>query len=130
MQELVQNLKDEQMFDAVLSIAQKQLWQSTSRQNRKMMAYSNLVIGEILEQEYSKDSQSLNQAKTHLLDAHEAYQKSSHVLSDDEFCRVCMSLSTLFRLTDNLGESKRFLELCASKSKDNHMLLRFYLESC
>jgi len=80
------------------------------------MAYSNMIIGETLVLEYSKLAGSLDQAKTHLIDAYEAYQKSSHVLSDDEYCRVCMALSTLFRLNDNLGESKRFLELCASKS--------------
>jgi hypothetical protein len=130
LEELVRTLKDEQMFDAVLFIAKGQLTLSTSRQNKKMMAFSNMVIGEILVQEYSKMPGSLDQARTHLLDAHEAYQKSSAVLSDDEYCRVCMSLSTLFRLTENPGESKRFLELCASKSKDNQMLLRFYLESC
>ena len=54
LEELIRNLKDEQMMDAVLSIARKQLSLSTSRQNRKMMAYSNMVIGEILVQEFSK----------------------------------------------------------------------------
>jgi hypothetical protein len=117
--DLIRTLKDEQMFDAVLFVARGQLSLSTSRQNKKMMAFSNMVIGETLVQEFSKMPGSLDQAKTNLLDAHESYQKSSAVLSDDEYCRVCMSLSTLFRLTENPGESKRFLELCASKSKDN-----------
>lgn len=83
------------------------------------MAFSNMIIGEILVQEFSKQPGSLEQAKTNLFDAHEAYQKSSTIFNDEEYCRVCMSFSTLFRLIDNPGESKRFLELCASKSKDN-----------
>jgi len=38
-----------------------------------MMAYSNMIIGETLVLEYSKLAGSLDQAKTHLLDAYEAY---------------------------------------------------------
>lgn len=37
------------------------------------MAYSNMAIGELLVQEFSKLPGSLNKAKTHLLDAYEAY---------------------------------------------------------
>jgi hypothetical protein len=61
------------MFDAVLFIARGQLSISTQRQARRMMAYSNLLIGEIIIEEFSKVPGNLDRAKVHLLDAHEAY---------------------------------------------------------
>ena len=62
------------------------------------MAYSNLLIGELLALECSKDDfENLKFAKKHLLDAFELYKMKDSVLTADEHARVCMTLSTLFR---------------------------------
>lgn len=67
------------------------------------MAYSNLLIGEILVLEFSKNETSnLNVAKKHLVDAHEAFKKNTSVLTDDEHARVCITLSNLYRKQEDL----------------------------
>ena len=52
LQNLLNTLRDEQMFDAVLNIAQDILQMGKERKNVQFMAYANTVIGEILIQEY------------------------------------------------------------------------------
>jgi hypothetical protein len=40
-----------------------------------------------------------------------------------------MSLSTIFRLNDDLAQAKHYLELVSEKSTDKRFLLKFYNES-
>lgn len=51
---LISNLKDEQMFEAVLFIAKAQLQIGESRQNHRLQTFANLLIGELYINELEK----------------------------------------------------------------------------
>ena len=82
LEELVNNLKEEQMFDAVLFICNRMISIGKERRNDRMVAFSNLMIGELYIQEFNtKKSEELQLAKSHVLEAHEAFKHDSSLLS-------------------------------------------------
>ena len=129
LENLLRTLRDEQMFDAVLHIANEMLQIGKKRKNNRFMAFSSFIIGELLTQEFSSDPDQLMYAKANLTEAFDAYSLSSNVLTDDEYSRLCMSLSTLYRIMGDASYSKRFLELARDKTTDKNLLLQFYRES-
>ena len=44
---LLDNLKDEEMLEAVVSIAEEMLRIGQSKDNKRMQAYSNMILGEL-----------------------------------------------------------------------------------
>ena len=44
---LLDNLKDEEMLEAVVSIAEEMLKIGQSKDNKRMQAFSNLILGEL-----------------------------------------------------------------------------------
>jgi hypothetical protein len=56
--------------------------------------------------------------RLYLIEAFDAYNSNSEVLSSEEFGRVCMTLSTIYRLTKDVTQQKRFLELAKDKVSD------------
>ena len=69
------------------------------------------------------------QALTHLENASTIYKNNVEALTSEEYSRVNLSLSTLYRKFGDHAESKRHLELAKDKVTDKKVLLQFYQES-
>ena len=104
LQNLLETLRDEQMFDAVLSIAHETMEIGKQRNNVRFIAFAHTIIGEILIQEHSEEPEKVEEARKYLLEAFEAYQTNSEVLTEDEYGRVCMTLSTVYRLQNDVSQ--------------------------
>ena len=62
-------------------------------------------------------------------EAADLYTHDTKVLSTEEYSRVNLTLSTLYRFKGDQGQSKRHLELAKDKVTDKKVLLQFYQES-
>ena len=49
---LLDNLKDEEMFEAVISIAEETLQIGTSKENQRMQAFASMVLGELIAKDF------------------------------------------------------------------------------
>ena len=66
--------------------------------SHRMQAFSNLIIGEMISKEYNDSQEQCEKALEHLKTASELYTNNTKVLSQEEYSRVNLSLSTLYRL--------------------------------
>ena len=49
---LLDNLKDEEMFEAVISIAEETLQIGTIKENQRMQAFASMVLGELIAKDF------------------------------------------------------------------------------
>ena len=49
---LLDNLKDEEMFEAVISIAEETLQIGTSKENQRMQAFASMILGELIAKDF------------------------------------------------------------------------------
>ena len=94
-----------------------------------MVAFAHLALGELISQEYLEDSEQFSQGLEHLIQAAELYKQNTEVLSQEEYSRVNLGLSTLYRHKGDQVQSKRYLEMAKDKVTDKKILLQFYQES-
>ena len=125
---LIQHLLDEKMLEAVEAISKHFLEIGQSKKNDRIMAFSNMILGEMAAQDLEK-AEEVIKAQQYLNDAYSIQTKNASSLSDEELSRVCLSLSALCRHLKNYSAAKRYLELARGKTTDNRMLLNFYQES-
>jgi len=89
-----------------------------------------MSLGEIASQEYLEDGERAEQGIKFLLKANELYQEDAKILSTEEYSRVCLALSTLYRqYKKDTSQAKRWLELVKDKITDKKVLLQFYMET-
>lgn len=129
-EELIGQLKDEQMFEAVDSIG-KEIFELGSRmENVRLQAFAQLTLGEIASQEHIEDEIRAENGIHQLLNANELYQQDASILASEEYGRLCMSLSTLYRqFKKDTAQAKRWLELAKDKITDKRVLMNFYQET-
>ena len=94
-----------------------------------MSAFASLVLGELISKEYLDSQEQCDRALEYLIAAAELYTRDTKVLSAEEYSRVSLSLSTLYRFKGDQAQSKRHLELAKDKATDKRVLLQFYQES-
>ena len=94
-----------------------------------MQALFNLVLGELIAKENLDNQEQCEKGLIYLGAAATLYTTNSEVLSVEEYSRVNLSLSTLYRYKGDHGQSKRHLELAKDKMTDKRDLLKFYQES-
>ena len=123
LENLLQTLREEQMYEAVLHIAREILLMGKDRKNKRFIAFANLIIGEVLIQQYQDDPQSIKDAEAYLSEANIAYTTDATILNDEEYGRVAISLSSVYRLLGDPARSKLYLELAKEKTKDKNLLL-------
>lgn len=130
METLIDNLKDEQMFDAVDSIGQEIYELGNRMDNTRLQIFSRLTLGEIASQEHLLDDEKAEQGIKFLLEANELYKQDASILSGEEFSRLALALSTLYRsYKKDTTQAKRWLELAKDKITDPRVLLNFYIET-
>ena len=49
---LLDNLKDEEMFEAVISIAEETLQIGTTKENQRMQAFASMILGELIAKDF------------------------------------------------------------------------------
>lgn len=127
---LIENLKDEQMFDAVDSIGSEIFELGNKMDNPRLQVFARLTLGEIASQEHLLDDARAEQGIEHLVKCNDLYQQDASLLSSEEFSRLAIGLSTLYRsYKKDTSQAKRWLELAKDKITDQRVLLNFYIES-
>ena len=130
MEELILTLKEEQMQDAVISISNEMYELGVKMENSRMQVFSLLILGELISQESINDEKKAEDALTKLLKATEMYNQDAKILSGEEYSRVCLALSTLFRQhRKDFANAKMYLESAKDKATDKRVLLQFYQEN-
>ena len=114
------------MFEAVMHIGQEQLLIGKQRDCQRMVAFASMVLGELISQEYLDDPTQTAQGLEYLTQAAELYKNNTEVLSQEEYSRVNLGLSTLYRHKGDQVQSKRYLEMAKDKVTDKKVLLQFY----
>lgn len=94
-----------------------------------MQAFANLVLGELISKESLDSQEQCEKGLVYLENAATLYTNNTEVLSAEEYSRVNLSLSTLYRYKGDHAESKRHLELAKDKATDKRVLLQFYQEN-
>ena len=62
-----------------------------------------------------------------MLQAHELYQEDASTLTGEQYSRVGLALSTLFRKhRKDTTQAKKWLEIAKDKITDRRVLLQFY----
>ena len=124
MEDLILTLKEEQMQDAVISISNEMYDLGLQMENTRMQVFSLLILGELISQEQIGDEEKAEDALNKLLKASEMYTQDSRILSGEEYSRVCLSLSTLFRQhKKDFANAKMWLENAKDKATDKRVLL-------
>ena len=83
-----------------------------------------LILGELITQESIEDLVKAEDALEKLLKASDLYVEDAKLLSTEEYSRVCLSLSTLYRQVKNdTANAKRWLEKAKDKATDKRVLL-------
>ena len=126
---LLDNLKDEEMFEAVISIAEETLQIGTSKENQRMQAFASMVLGELIAKDFLTSKEQCEKGLKYLTSAVSLYQSNASVLTADEYSRINLSLSTLYRYKGDYVQSKRYLEMAKDKITDKKVLLTFYQEN-
>lgn len=118
------------MYEAVVSIAMEIYDLGTRMNNPRLLAFSQMYLGEITSKEYLEDPDRCEKAIEYLLAANDLYQEDASLFTQEEFSRVCLALSTLYRShkKDN-SQAKRWLELAKDKITDKKVLFEFYIET-
>lgn len=118
------------MFDAVDAIGKEILGLGANHDNARLQALAQLTLGEIASQEFLEDEKKADEAIKLLLKANELYQEDAAIMSTEEFSRLCLALSTLYRSAKkDTSQAKRWLELAKDKITDKRVLLTFYTET-
>ena len=126
---LMDNLKDEEMFEAVVSIAEEVLHIGEQKDNQRMQAFGSMVLGEFIAKDQLTSKEQCERGLKYLNSAVALYQQNASVLSADEYSRINLSLSTLYRYKGDYVQSKRYLEMAKDKISDKKVLLTFYQEN-
>lgn len=127
-EDLIQDLLAEKMLEAVEAISLHFLEIGKNKKNDRIMAFSNMTLGEMAAQEL-QEAEMAKKAQQYLNDAYNIQTKNASALTVEELSRVCLSLSAVSRHMKNYSDAKRYLELARDKTTDKRMLLNFYQES-
>ena len=118
------------MFEAVLSIGLEIFALGKRLNMTRLQVFAQLALGEIASTEYIEDAERAERGLEYLIEANELYQEDASLFSTDEFGRLCMALSTLYRShKKDTSQAKRWLELAKDKITDKRVLLQFYTET-
>ena len=124
LENLIDTLKDEQMFEAVDSIGREILDLGKRMENARLQAFAQLMLGELASTEYIENESKAEAGIQQLLATNELYQQDAAILSQEEYSRLCLSLSTLYRsYKKDFSNAKRYLELAKDKMQDKRVLL-------
>ena len=118
------------MYEAVLSISQEIFELGTRLNNSRLLAFSQLWLGEIASKEYLEDAKKADRGIEFLIEANVLYQQDASLFNTEEFSRLCLALSTLYRThKQDSSQAKRWLEMAKDKITDKRVLLQFYTET-
>lgn len=130
LKDLIGQLNAEQMFEAVDSIGKEIFELGNRMENVRLQAFAQLTLGEIAATEHLEDPVRAEAGIVQLLQANELYQQDASLLTTEEYSKVCLSLSTLYRsYKKDTSQAKRWLELAKDKITDKRVLLTFYTET-
>ena len=88
-----------------------------------------MILGEFISKDQLTSKEQCEKGLKYLNSAVALYQQNASVLSADEYSRVNLSLSTLYRYKGDYVQSKRYLEMAKDKITDKKVLLTFYQEN-
>lgn len=97
LEELIEQLSEEQMFDAVQSIGQEIFDLGVRMDNSRLQAFAQLTLGEIASKEHLEEPEKAEAGIKALIQANELYQQDAKILDSEEYSRLCIALSTLYR---------------------------------
>lgn len=85
------------MIDAVDSISKEILELGSKTENVRLQAFGQMTLGELASKEFIGDAVKAETGIAFLLQANQLYQQDASIFSGEEYSRVCLSLSTLYR---------------------------------
>ena len=118
------------MTDAVASISNEIFELGTKMEKKRLQAFAQMTLGEIASQEHLTNEEKAEAGIQRLLAANDLYQQDASMLKEEEYSRLCVALSTLYRShKKDTSQAKRWLELAKDNITDKKVLLQFYTET-